>query len=255
MPTITDHLEQSRAHQQHADAEPSHHYRQVVSYLLCALENLTEAVDQLHQQVNALRAKAKEKSSMTTIETKTAFAAQVPDQSFADLLRTLHEPIAVNLIKSREGWTDFSGHKQMVDYVEWHTVADILDRQAPTWQHTIRQITQMRETVIVIAALTIEGVTREGIGTGPANTETGIKKAEHDALKRAAIKFGIARELYQHDRAHGGQQPQQAQPMPTHPVAQSTSDLATPKQLGLIQPTLPRIGTGCRAGITGNTEA
>lgn len=171
---------------------------------------------------------------MTTIETKTAFAAQVPDQSFADLLRTLHEPIAVNLIKSREGWTDFSGHKQMVDYVEWHTVADILDRQAPTWQHTIRQITQMRETVIVIAALTIEGVTREGIGTGPANTETGIKKAEHDALKRAAIKFGIARELYQHDRAHGGQQPQQAQPMPTHPVAQSTSDLATPKQLGLI---------------------
>ena len=38
-------------------------------------------------------------------------------------------------------------------------------------------------------------ITREGIGTGPSDCEMGIKKAEHDALKRAAVKFGIAREL------------------------------------------------------------
>ena len=48
-------------------------------------------------------------------------------------------------------------------------------------------------------AITIDGVTREGVGTGTADNETGIKKAEHDALKRAAIKFGIARELYQRE--------------------------------------------------------
>lgn len=121
----------------------------------------------------------------------------------------------------------------MVEYVEWHTVADILDREVPTWTHTIRELMQMGETVIVVAAITIAGVTREGIGTGNASTETGIKKAEHDALKRAAIKFGIARDLYHRDRAsqsHG----QATRTIPAQPKAQAVSDLATPKQLALI---------------------
>ena len=38
-----------------------------------------------------------------------------------------------NFIKTREGWTDRQGNMHMVEYVEWHTVADILDRVAPTW--------------------------------------------------------------------------------------------------------------------------
>jgi hypothetical protein len=63
MPTITDHLAQAREHARRADEEPSHHYRQVVSFLLCALENMTEAVDLLHQQVNKLTQQAKEKSA------------------------------------------------------------------------------------------------------------------------------------------------------------------------------------------------
>ena len=50
--------------------------------------------------------------------------------------------------------------------------------------------------VTVTVAITIDGITREGLGTGYADSEMGIKKAEHDALKRAAVKFGIARELY-----------------------------------------------------------
>lgn len=52
MPTITDHLASAREHARRADEEPSHHYRQVVNLLLCSLENLTEAVDLLHQQRN-----------------------------------------------------------------------------------------------------------------------------------------------------------------------------------------------------------
>jgi hypothetical protein len=158
---------------------------------------------------------------------------------FTQTLRSLRESLDSNLVKTREGWTDYSGNKHMVEYVEWHTVADILDRQAPTWAHTIKKITQMGETVVVIAAITINGVTREGIGTGNANTETGIKKAEHDALKRAAIKFGIARDLYQRD----GEQHEntslppkpQPRPIPTNPLAKSVSELATPKQVVLIR--------------------
>jgi hypothetical protein len=159
---------------------------------------------------------------------------------FTQTLRSLREPLEARYVKTREGWTDYAGHKHMVEYVEWHTVADILDRQAPTWGHTIKKITQMGETVVVIAAITINGITREGIGTGNANTETGIKKAEHDALKRAAIKFGIARDLYQrdgeqHEVINGIPPKPQPKPFPTNPLAKSVSELATPKQVVLIR--------------------
>ncbi|MGH9943447.1 MAG: hypothetical protein ACRD9R_13955, partial [Pyrinomonadaceae bacterium] len=64
-----------------------------------------------------------------------------------------------------------------------------------------------------------------------------IKKAEHDALKRAAIKFGIARELYQRESEvieAEGQGPQ-AGDLPRDPLAKSMSDLVTAKQLGMIR--------------------
>ena len=158
---------------------------------------------------------------------------------FTQTLRSLREPLDARLVKTREGWTDYSGNKHMVEYVEWHTVADILDHQAPTWGHTIKKITQMGETVVVIAAITINGITREGIGTGNVNTETGIKKAEHDALKRAAIKFGIARDLYRRDgetsNNHSLPPKSQPNPFPTNPLAKSVSELATPKQIVMIR--------------------
>lgn len=171
---------------------------------------------------------------MTTQETKAALDAQAP---FPNLLRALRAPIDPSHIKQREGWTDYSGNKHMVDYVEWHTVADLLDQHAPTWQHRIRTVMTIADVVTVIAAITIDGITREGIGTGQANSETGIKKAEHDALKRAAIKFGIARDLYHRDR------PQQHQERPgqgtrrslPNPAAISAADFATNKQIALIQ--------------------
>ena len=158
--------------------------------------------------------------------------------TFTQTLRTLREPLDSRLIKQREGWTDYSGNKHMVDYVEWHTVADILDRAAPTWAHTVKKITQIGEFIVITAAITIDGITREGVGTGNANTETGIKKAEHDALKRAAIKFGIARDLYQRDaeviEAPVATRPQ-PRPFPTNPLAKSVSELATPKQIVMIR--------------------
>jgi hypothetical protein len=127
----------------------------------------------------------------------------------------------------------------MVDYVEWHTVADILDETAPNWAHTIRDIKQMGDVTMVIVAITIDGVTREGIGTGSGESELGIKKAEHDALKRAAVKFGIARELYRKEsdviERDGAVQPQNDGGFPSNPVAKSLGDLVTAKQLGMIR--------------------
>jgi hypothetical protein len=121
----------------------------------------------------------------------------VVPMNFVATLRNLRQQVDSSIVKTREGWTDRNGQQHYVEYVEWHAVADILDRVAPTWAHSVRNINLIGDIVAVTAAITIDGVTREGIGTGYADSEMGIKKAEHDALKRAAVKFGIARELYQ----------------------------------------------------------
>ena len=179
--------------------------------------------------------------------------------AFTNTLRTLRQPIEPKFIKTREGWRDRNGNTHMVEYVEWHTVADLLDRVAPTWSHSVRGIVQIGDMVAVTAAISIDGVTREGVGTGTADNETGIKKAEHDALKRAAIKFGIGRELYQRESEvieQTGSAPQSE--FPRDPLAKSMGDLVTPKQLGMIRALAREAGVDveeeCQAALRCRTE-
>jgi hypothetical protein len=180
-------------------------------------------------------------------------SGQVIPLEFVNTLRALRQPVDPKLVKTREGWTDRRGNTHAVEYVEWHTVADILDRTCPTWSHAVKSVAQFGNVVAVTAAIMIDGVTREGVGTGAADSETGIKKAEHDALKRAAVKFGIARELYQREAEigdAGGADGSHAarfgnrrskdkgegfDGFPQDPMAKGTADLVTPKQLGMIR--------------------
>jgi hypothetical protein len=159
--------------------------------------------------------------------------------NFSTTLRELRKNVDPELVKQREGWRDRNGNTHYVDYVEWHTVADILDETAPNWSHTIRDIKQIGDIFTVTVAITIGGVTREGIGTGTADSEMGIKKAEHDALKRAAVKFGIARDLYKKEsdtiEREGAVPPPTNDGFPANPIAKSLSDLVTAKQLGMIR--------------------
>ena len=159
--------------------------------------------------------------------------------NFSTTLRELRKNVDPELVKQREGWRDRNGNTHYVDYVEWHTVADILDEHAPNWMHTVKDIRQIGDIFTVTVAITIDGVTREGIGTGTAETELGIKKAEHDALKRAAVKFGIARDLYKKEsdtiERDGAVPPPQNDGFPSNPIAKSLSDLVTAKQLGMIR--------------------
>ena len=156
---------------------------------------------------------------------------------FSTTLRELRKTVDPTLIRHRSAGRDRNGQTHMVEYVEWHTVADILDEHAPNWVHSVKDIRPIGEIVTVTVAITIDGITREGIGTGKAISETGIKKAEHDALKRAAVKFGIARELYkkEFDLVEQVDVPRVSEPRPfVDAVARSLGDMVTAKQLGMI---------------------
>jgi hypothetical protein len=174
-----------------------------------------------------------EPNPVVLTEQKAETATIIP-MAFTNVLRTLKQPVDPRFVKKRDGWVDRKGHMHQVEYLEWHTVADILDAVAPTWSHAIRNIVQIGETVAVTASITIEGVTREGVGTGPADNETGIKKAEHDALKRAAVKFGLARTLYQKESEMVEKRTEYTK-IPNDPIAKSMADLVTAKQLGMIR--------------------
>jgi hypothetical protein len=158
--------------------------------------------------------------------------------SFTTTLKALRKNIDPELLRHREGWRDRNGSVRTIEYIEWHTVADILDETAPNWAHRVKDIRVLGDFVTVIVAITIGGITREGIGTGSARSEMGIKKAEHDALKRAAVKFGIARELYKREfEAIETDEPAKGKTsvFPEEPVARSISELVTTKQLGMIR--------------------
>ncbi|MEK7724199.1 MAG: Rad52/Rad22 family DNA repair protein [Acidobacteriota bacterium] len=167
----------------------------------------------------------------------------VVQMNFTSTLRNLHQNINPELVKQRDGWKDRNGNVHKIDYVEWHTVADILDEKAPNWTHSVKDIKQFGNIITVTVAITVDGITREGLGTGYADSEMGIKKAEHDALKRAAVKFGIARELYKREsdviEREGAVPPVSNSNndggFPANPVATSLMDLVTAKQLGMIR--------------------
>lgn len=163
-----------------------------------------------------------------------ASAASDNVYSFSTTLRELRENLEPAMLRQRTGWRSKDGSPRTIEYVEWHTVADILDTTAPDWSHSIKDIRTIGEIAIVTVAITIGGITREGIGTGSAKSEIGIKKAEHDALKRAAVKFGIARDLYKNE-PNGREVPAKDESAEISPVAVSLSDMVTSKQLGMIR--------------------
>ena len=122
----------------------------------------------------------------------------VREAELESILAVLSQPFPEHLVKHRVGWREANGEEHWIDYIDWHTAADLLDQHCPDWSHEVRDIRVIGDLIAVTAAITIKGVTRCGIGVGSATEERGIKGAEHDALKRAAVKFGVARYLYRH---------------------------------------------------------
>src|SRR5829696_6977952 len=61
--------------------------------------------------------------------------AAIEEREFETILGTLSEPLPDTVVKQRIGWRDSSGEERWVDYIEWYTAADILDRVCPDWSH------------------------------------------------------------------------------------------------------------------------
>jgi hypothetical protein len=121
--------------------------------------------------------------------------------------------------------------------IEWYVVADLLDRVAPTWSHSVRSIVPVGELAIVTVAITIGDVTREGISTARTLDDAGIERAEEEALKRATLKFSIGREFLRLKNSHAPVlRPETgAHLLQDDPMATTMADLVTPRQLGMIR--------------------
>lgn len=82
----------------------------------------------------------------------------------------------------------------IVAYIDARDVASRLDETGLEWSDSY-SVHVMADTWIVECRLTVGGVTRTDVGTGDG--DEAAKSAYSDALKRAAVKFGVGRYLYE----------------------------------------------------------
>src|SRR5215207_783031 len=120
----------------------------------------------------------------------------------ADVWARLAAPLATDTISWRQDGKpvnrDGKVIARFVAYVEANTVRERLDGIVPgEWDLTLTPLPQIAGetagelTCSFKARLQVLGVVREDVGTG-----RDYKQAATDAFKRAAVRFGIAHELY-----------------------------------------------------------
>lgn len=107
----------------------------------------------------------------------------------SDVQRRLKSPFPAHMV----AWRAVAFNKErtralLLPYLDARAVMDRLDAICPDgWSFEVEMLT----TGAVKGRLTVLGVTREDIGEGDS-----LKAASSDALKRAAVHFGIGRYLY-----------------------------------------------------------
>lgn len=84
---------------------------------------------------------------------------------------------------------------QLVGYIDGRICMTLLDKMDPQWSVEQAPIIADGRLIGVQTMLTVDGVTRSDVGV-PSNQEP-VKGAYSDGLKRAAVHFGIGRELYE----------------------------------------------------------
>lgn len=110
---------------------------------------------------------------------------------FKRLLEKLRETVSAEELTTRGAWSLQGGESSQVEAIRWERIATLLDEHAPTWCHQIVSVTKAGELVMIVARITIDGVSREGLGTGLLMSESAVLRAEVEALAAAAAKFGM----------------------------------------------------------------
>lgn len=107
-----------------------------------------------------------------------------------------------------------------LDYVGHAAVTDRLLAVDPTWTWEPMALDAAGLPVIRVAGkdaelwirLTICGVTKPGVGTAPANSFDLPKQLVSDALRNAAMRFGVAVDLWAKEDLHDIQDPPTPEP-------------------------------------------
>jgi hypothetical protein len=99
----------------------------------------------------------------------------------------LRKPFPPELIGKLPG----SAKRPALDYVGHAAVTDRLLQCAPGWEFKVLDLTPDEHASWVLGRLTIDGVSRDEYGEGDDP-----KKAISDALKRCAMRFGVALDLW-----------------------------------------------------------
>lgn len=119
------------------------------------------------------------------------------DINWQEIGRKLREPFNPDEVDFRpQGKPGNGGKVQAVAYIDARTVADRLDDVVGpgAWSFTYDPLVLGKDIMVAKGALTIYGVTKEDVGE--ASNFDPSKGCVSDALKRAAVLWGIGRYLY-----------------------------------------------------------
>jgi hypothetical protein len=114
-------------------------------------------------------------------------------------MRKLRAPFTVAAVKFRPlEKPNAKGVVSCLVYIDSRLAAERLSAVDPGWSSEYEVLAGPDQHMPVVCKLTVHGVTREGVGqnAGPAKDDKHAKMAFSDALKRAAVEFGVGASLY-----------------------------------------------------------
>lgn len=160
-------------------------------------------------------------------------------QAWADLLAALAEPFPPE-------WVDFRpGKNEALAYIDARVVMDRLDAVVGPHNWTFEPVAVVQDAKTVLVALgrlTVHGVTK--CDYGEASNFHGTKGAASDALKRAAVHWGVGRYLYALDGF-----PIQGDKIPERVKAQLRARLPRPRDYTAgVAPIYAQSGEGAADG-------
>lgn len=114
-------------------------------------------------------------------------------------MKMLRAPFTVAAVKFRP--LEKPNAKKVVGclvYIDSRLAAERLSAVDPGWSSTYEVLAGPDQHMPVVCKLTVCGTTREGVGqnASPMKDDKHAKMAFSDAMKRAAVEFGVAASLY-----------------------------------------------------------